>query len=273
MECIESNRGLESTRDDAVKTLLDDVQVRHFNERGFAVLDRVLPAPLLAAMQAECDRNLQLQLDAMDRVGATTLGLSQRNRRYFLPDRFEESNALTAFLFGPLVQSISRSLLGPDAYLFLDLFVVKPPRDGAPFAWHQDGGYLLGRPHKRYLTLWCALDDMTEANGTLSILQYANAPSRDVVAHVKDRISGDLVGYVGNDAGEAIAVPAGSIVVLASDLFHCSGANVSDSPRRAYLASISSEPVRDHGGALWNLAVPLMRDGLAVRCAEAAAQR
>jgi ectoine hydroxylase-related dioxygenase (phytanoyl-CoA dioxygenase family) len=157
----------------------------------------------------------------------------------------------------------------PDAYLFLDLFVVKPPREGAPFAWHQDGGYLLGRPHKRYVTLWCALDDMTVANGTLRVLRYAHAPTRDVVPHVKDRVSGDLIGYRGDEAGEVISVGKGGIVVLASDLFHCSGANVTDAPRRAYLASISPEPVCDHNGALWNLAVPILRHGLPVVRSEA----
>ncbi len=241
--------------------MLSAAQTQHFNKHGYLVIDRVLPPTLLKAMQAESDRNLQLQIAAMDQVGAQTLGLSQRNRRYFLPDRYEDSNALKDFLFGSIVRSIVQPLLGPHAYLFLDLFVVKAPREGTPFAWHQDGGYLLGRSHKRYVTLWCALDDMTEANGTLHVLPYERAPSRDVVAHVKDRATNDFVGYCGDDNGDAVAVSKGSIVVLASDLFHCSGTNTTDAPRRAYLASISPEPILDHSGALWNLAVPILRDG------------
>lgn len=240
---------------------LTSEQIQHFGEHGYTVLDRLIPEALLAAMQAECDRNLQLQLADMDRAGADTLGLTQRDRRYFLPDRFEDSTALTEFLFGPIVRAIVQPLLGSDAYLFLDLFVVKAARDGTPFAWHQDGGYVMGRPHRRYVTLWCALDDMTAANGTLRVLPYGRAPTRDTVPHVKDRSSSDLVGYAGADMGDVVTVQKGSIVVLASDLFHCSGNNVTDSPRRAYVASITPEPVLDHDGELWNFAVPILRDG------------
>lgn len=242
-------------------TLPYAAQAQHFQEHGFVVFERALPSAMLTALQAECDRNLVLQLDAMDRVGTNTLGLSQRDRRYFLPDRFQESSALTSLLFGSIVGEIVQRLLGPDVFLFLDLFVVKAPYEGTPFAWHQDGGYLLGRAHKPYVTLWCALDDMTVQNGTLRVLPYSRAPTRDVVRHTKDRKSNDLVGYFGADEGDAIVVDRGSIVALASDLFHCSGSNVSSAPRRAYLASFSPEPVRDDNGALWNLAVPILRDG------------
>jgi ectoine hydroxylase-related dioxygenase (phytanoyl-CoA dioxygenase family) len=261
MDCTETPSPLASASDEEANAQPNEAQIRHFHEHGYVVLDRVVPPMLLAAMQAECDRNLQLQIEAMEQVGARTLGLSQRDRRYFLQDRYEESEALTDFLFGPLIRPIVRRLIGLDAYLFLDLFVVKAPREGTPFAWHQDGGYLMGRPHEPYVTLWCALDDMTEANGTLRVLPYERAPTRDVVPHIKDRASNDFVGYHGEDKGDAIAIAKGGIVVLASDLFHCSGSNITDAPRRAYLASISPEPVRDHNGALWNLAVPILRDG------------
>lgn len=236
-------------------------EIARFQEHGYLVLDGAIPPDLLAAMQTECDRNLDMQLADMDRAGAHTLGLTQRDRRYFLPDRYDESTALTSLLFGPIIPAIARPLLGPDAYLFLDLFVVKAPREGTPFAWHQDGGYVMGRPHRRYVTLWCALDDMTEANGTLRVLPYGRAPTRNVVPHVKDRASNDLVGYAGDDMGDVVTVQKGGIVVLASDLFHCSGTNVTDAPRRAYVVSISPEPVLDHNGELWNLAVPILRDG------------
>lgn len=242
---------------------LTTAQVEHFRAHGYLVLDRIIEPALLAAMQQECDRNLDLQRADMERVGSDTLGLSQRNRRYFLPDRFDESAALTDFLFGPVVRTIT-ALLGPDAYLFLDLFVVKSAHAGTPFAWHQDSGYLMGQAHRPYITLWCALDDMTSENGTLHVLPYDRAPSRNVTVHVKDRGSNDLVGYNGTDRGDVLAVASGSIIVLASNVFHCSGANLTESPRRAYVVSLSPEPVVDQDGHLWNLAVPIVKDGHAV---------
>jgi len=243
---------------------LSGAQVAQFEREGYLVLHDAIDPALLAGMQAECERNLALQLRDMDRAGTDTLGLTQRDRRYFLPDRFEDSAALCAFLFGARVDAIAAALLGRDAYLLLDLFVVKSQDGGTPFAWHQDGGYLTGMPHRRYITLWCALDDMSEANGTLRVLPYARAASRAVVPHVKDRASHDLVGYAGDDPGDVVTVAAGSIVVLASDLFHCSGGNQTGAPRRAYVASLTAEPVLNEHGLPWNFAVPIRRDGAPV---------
>jgi hypothetical protein len=38
---------------------------------------------------------------------------------------------------------------------------------------------------------------MTEANGTVYLLTYERAGTRDVVPHVRDEASNDLVGYFG----------------------------------------------------------------------------
>src|SRR6185295_7220488 len=135
------------------------------------------------------------------------------------------------------------------------------PKTGLPFAWHQDSGYLLGNPHKSFVSLWCALDEMTEENGALYVLPYSRAGSREVVEHQKDRKVNDLVGYHGSDSGIAVPVPGGSIIVMSSNTFHRSGANVTDQPRRAFLVSYSPEPITDRNGGLWNQAVPFIKGG------------
>ncbi len=244
--------------------VITSADVEQFQQHGYLILENVIPPPLLADLQLECERNLKMQLADMERVGAQTLGLSHRDQRHFLPDRFHESTALTGFLFGDIVSAIIAPLIGRDAWLFLELFVVKCPHSGLPFGWHQDGGYLMGNPHKPYVTLWCALDDMTADNGALCVLPYDRADSRDVVEHVKDKLSNDLVGYHGDDAGVTLTVPKSSIIVLASNVFHYSGSNTTDAHRRAYLASFSPEPITDRKGRLWNLAVPVLKNGVAI---------
>jgi len=90
--------------------------------------------------------------------------------------------------------------------------------------------------HLPYLTCWVALDDMTEANGTVYLLPYSRAGSRDVVKHVRDEKSNDLVGYFGDDPGDPVLVPAGSIACFSSTLLHRSGINATDRMRRVYVA-------------------------------------
>ncbi|MEK6337328.1 MAG: phytanoyl-CoA dioxygenase family protein [Acidobacteriota bacterium] len=196
--------------------------IKQFHQEGYFVLESIMAEQELTQLRIECQKSLDLQVASMETVGAETLGLSHKEKRYSLPCRHEESPCLERFLFGDLMNEIVRSVLGRDAYLFLELFVVKWPRTGLPFAWHQDSGYLLGNPHKPYVSLWCALDDMTEENGALYVLPYSRAGSKEVVEHKKDKKVNDLVGYQGDEPGIALPVPSGSIIVLSSTTFHCS---------------------------------------------------
>ena len=41
-------------------------------------------------------------------------------------------------------------------------------------------------PHRPYVFCWCTLDDVTEENGTVYLLPYDRARTRDRVEHVRD---------------------------------------------------------------------------------------
>ena len=140
-------------------------------------------------------------------------------------------------------------------------YVVKSAEQGIPFSWHQDSGFI-DYPHRPYLTCWIALDDMTEANGTVYLLPYSRAGTRDVVEHVRDQETGDLVGYFGDDSGDPVIVPAGSIACFSTTLFHRSGPNTTDRVRRVYVAQYSAEPILSEDGSQpRRLAEPLLVDG------------
>ena len=81
---------------------------------------------------------------------------------------------------------------------------------------------------RRYLTCWIALDDVSEANGTVYLLPYERAGTRDVVVHVRDEETNDMIGYFGDDAGDPVVVPAGSIACFSSTVFHRSGPNTTE---------------------------------------------
>jgi ectoine hydroxylase-related dioxygenase (phytanoyl-CoA dioxygenase family) len=239
-------------------------QREQFEEEGYFILERAISDTDLAALRAELDRfitNIEAEMDASS---TDVHGLSHRGKRYFIGNRYTEAGGrLDGFLFGDTVADICRATIGDDAYLFGEQFVVKMAEVGLKFAWHQDSGYLkhsLGytRP---YVTLWCALDDMTEANGTISILPFSRAGTREVVDHVKDPELNDLVGYFGDDPGDPVIVPAGSIAVFSSALLHKSGPNRTARPRRGYVVQYSPEPIRRPDGSVFALAAPLMVGG------------
>ena len=66
--------------------------------------------------------------------------------------------------FRPLV-SIAEQLLGDPVRFWHDQVFVKPARDGAVVAWHQDYSYWTRTVPCAHLTAWIGLDDADEENG------------------------------------------------------------------------------------------------------------
>jgi ectoine hydroxylase-related dioxygenase (phytanoyl-CoA dioxygenase family) len=237
-------------------------QRRRYQEDGYFILERVIPNEHLQTLRRELEAAIERVHQQMDEQKTDVLGINHRNRRYFVT-LFRETGKLAEFLFSDYMEQIVRATIGGDAWLFCEQYVVKAAEVGMQFAWHQDSGYVR-IPHKPYVSCWCALDDVTEENGTVYMLPYKRAGTTTRVEHVKDAATNDLVGYHGDDPGEPVVVPAGSIAVFSSTCFHRSGVNRSPQPRRVYLAQYSAEPIlRD--GKPTILAEPFLKDGARVR--------
>jgi ectoine hydroxylase-related dioxygenase (phytanoyl-CoA dioxygenase family) len=214
---------------------------RRFQEEGFFVLERVLPERDLDMLRGECQRFIDERDEEMDRLGVDQVDLDRRGSRYFV-HAYGKSPAVERFLACELMVRIARAALGDTVHLFNEQYVVKAAEQGLPFSWHQDGGFI-EYAHRPYLTCWIALDDVNETNGTVYLLPYSRAGTREVVEHVRDEASNDLVGYTGDDPGDPLIVPAGSIACFSSTVLHRSGANTTDRMRRVYVAQYSAEPI------------------------------
>jgi ectoine hydroxylase-related dioxygenase (phytanoyl-CoA dioxygenase family) len=233
---------------------------RRFREEGFFVLEGILPPDDLDTLRRECQRFIDERDREMDRLGVDTLDLDHRGSRYFV-HAYGNSPALERFLSSDLMVQIARAALGDTVYLFNEQYVVKAAEQGMQFSWHQDSGFI-DYAHRPYLTCWIALDDMTEANGTVYLLPYSRAATREVVEHVHDEESNDRIGYFGDDPGDPVIVPAGSIACFSTTLFHRSGPNTTDRVRRVYVAQYSAEPILSEDGSQPRmLAEPLLVGG------------
>lgn len=241
--------------------------IQQFEQEGFFVLASVIPGEVLDALREECMRYVAVADAEMEAKGLKTSGINHYKKRYFVANRSAESPIMQDFLFSELMVDITRATLGDDVYLFNEQYVVKAADTDTKFNWHQDSGYI-GHYHKPYLSCWCALDDMSEANGTIYILPYSRDgrnTAAELVEHVTETGSNDKVGYHGDDPGDPVIVPAGSIAVFSSRTFHRSGANTTDQYRRSYLAQYSSEPIMNRDGTeLWQRADPVLKDGVRV---------
>jgi ectoine hydroxylase-related dioxygenase (phytanoyl-CoA dioxygenase family) len=231
-----------------------------FREEGFFVLKGAVPPGDLDTLRGECQRFIDERNQEMDRLGVDKLDLDRRGSRYFV-HAYGKSAAIERFLSSDLMVRIAQAALGDTVYLFNEQYVVKAAEQGMHFSWHQDSGFI-DHPHRPYLTCWIALDDMTEANGTVYLLPYSRAGTRAVVKHARDEESNDLIGYFGDDPGDPVIVPAGSIACFSTTLFHRSGPNTTDRVRRVYVAQYSAEPILSEDGSQpLRLAEPLLVDG------------
>jgi ectoine hydroxylase-related dioxygenase (phytanoyl-CoA dioxygenase family) len=234
--------------------------VRQFREEGFFVLKRAVSPDDLDTLRGECQRFIDERDLEMDRRGVDMLDLDRRGSRYFV-HAYGKSPAVERFLSSDLMVQIAQAALGDTIYLFNEQYVVKAAEQGMAFSWHQDSGFI-DYPHRPYLTCWIALDDMTEANGTVYLLPYSRAATRDVVKHTRDQASNDLIGYFGDDPGDPVIVPAGSIACFSTTLFHRSGPNTTDGVRRVYVAQYSAQPIfSEDGSQPLRLAEPLLVEG------------
>jgi len=237
---------------------------QQFQDEGYFILERALGDYFLELLRGECQIFIDLIHAEMDKQGTDVLHINHRGKRYFIGNRWRESTRLHEFLFSDLMAEVCRATLGPDAFLFVEQFVLKAAEVGMKFAWHQDSGYLGPQtPHKPYLSCWCALDDMKVENGTIDILPFSRFDSRETMQHEQEKGTNDMVGYFGEDSGVPVIVPAGSIAVFSSRMFHRSGSNLTKTMRRVYLAQYSCEPIlrNDGSGKSWGMAVPFLKRG------------
>jgi len=238
-------------------------QVEQYKQQGYFVLEGVMSSAQLEGLRSECERYVNAYDAEMEAKGLKSIGISHYKQRYFISNRGGESSIITAFLFSGLMADICKATLGDNAYLFNEQYVVKASDVGTKFAWHQDSGYI-GHYHKPYLSCWCALDDMSVENGTIYVLPYERAGMKadDLVEHVVEEGTNDKIGYHGDDPGDAVIVPAGSIAVFSSRMFHRSGTNTTSQMRRSYLAQYSAEPILSKDGSeIWAQAVPVLQEG------------
>jgi len=240
-----------------------------YDTEGFMILPSVIPKETLEMLREECSYYRGYFDAILEGKGVESDGLTHRGKRYFIPNRYRLSTRLWEFIFSPLMAQVAEATLGPDAYLFHEQWVVKGAEQEMKFSWHQDSGYVKryhpATSHKPYLTCWCALDDVSEVNGTVRLLPYSRADTKETILdHERDEVSSDLVAYFGDDPGDPVSVPAGSIVAFTSYLLHCSGPNTTKHMRRVYLAQYSGAPITHPDGTPWSMAVPFLNGGKVV---------
>lgn len=243
---------------------LTTAQIDHFMREGWTLAEAIVPADHVRLLRDGGQRSIDKIHAEMDANHSDVLGINHRGKRYFSSDPSLANPSLYDFIYSPLMAGICRQLLGPEVNVFWEQYVIKAGEGGHAFAWHQDSGYV-AHEHPRYLTCWVALDDMSEENGTISVLPFNRAPLRGRrEPHRQDPKLNDLVGYDGSDPGELVCCPTGSIALFTSLTLHRSGANRTPRQRRVYLIQYSKGVIAKPDGQPWGRTEVFLRGGQVV---------
>ena len=129
---------------------------------------------------------------------------------------------------------IAEQYVGSDIALFASHYISKPPGDGQPVLWHQDGSYCPLDPME-VVTLWLAVDDSLPENGCMRVIPGTqHMQLHEMKRHTEEanvlssRLDPELVE---EDRAVDIVVPAGGVSVHHPNIVHGSNANTSDRRR------------------------------------------
>ncbi len=223
--------------------------VASFHAQGFARLGRILSdegADTLcnAADELMTERHPGLfyqhdsptgRYEDLD-FGSGWVGASRRYRKL---ERLELVAPFAAWIENALFASIAGTVLGDDVRLYRSVLWNKAPQVGMAVPWHQDDGRFWGLDRAPMLQVWTALDDASEAAGCLEVVPRTHVPG---LASPEGGTVTDESLQQADATENAVSLSAvrGEAILVHNHLWHRTGRNRTDVPRRAVSISFLS---------------------------------
>ncbi len=165
-----------------------------------------------------------------------------------LPD-----NIYSAFVRCRRVVDTMEKLLGGEVYHYHHKMILKEPRVGGAWEWHQDYGYWYdnGCLFPDLASCMIAVDRATRANGCLQVLKGSHLMGRMNHGRVGDQTGADterVQAALGRLEKIYCEVEPGDAIFFHCNLLHRSDRNSSDAPRWAFICcynAASNDPYKE----------------------------
>jgi len=168
---------------------------------------------------------------------------------------------------------VAQQFIGPNLALFASHYISKPPYDGQPVLWHQDGSYWPLEPME-VVTLWLAVDASTPENGCMRVIPGTQTVSLQAMrarTDVSNVLNSEIdPSFVDETRAVDLVLQPGDVSVHQPTIIH--GSNANNSPMRRAGLTIRYIPTSTliAGGSEWpcafllrGAAVPGVNDYLA----------
>ncbi len=222
-------------------TLLGTISKSDFERDGYVIIPDLLTmdeAELLRKV-ARADRDIAANRSSRADGEGGAVELVVRN------DLPEDSIYGAIVRAQPLVE-VMEHLLGDEVYHYHHKMILKEPRTGGAWTWHQDYGYWYnnGCLFPDMASCMIAVDQATKQNGCLQVIRGSHKMGR--VDHVK---RGDQTGADQERIDAAlqqlelvyVELPPGSAVVFHANTLHRSDRNNSETPRWAFICCYNTK--------------------------------
>jgi phytanoyl-CoA hydroxylase len=217
----------------------------HFAAHGWARLGRVACDDAVAAMRARAE---DLMLGVVTYPGLFFQRDSDTGRyddlsygrgyegpslRYRKIEKLEKDPIFRAWIENALFERVARACIGAEPIaIYRALLFAKAEHGGSMLPWHQDGGVFWGLDRAPTLQIWTTLDDAPAEAGCVEVFSGSHlsglaTPLGGVVPEtiVRERSA--------DEQGTKLAARAGEAILIHNHVWHRSGVNGTDHPRRA----------------------------------------
>jgi ectoine hydroxylase len=214
--------------------ILTDAQREQFHHNGFLIVERLFEADEVQMLGriARADHELAAQAASRRDGAGGVIRVSVRNE---LGD-----DIYSAFVRCRRIVETMEKLLGGEVYHYHHKMILKEPRVGGAWEWHQDYGYWYenGCLFPDLASCMIAVDRATRSNGCLQVLKGSHLLGRINHGPVGDQTGADperVQAAVGRLEMVFCVLEPGDTIFFHCNLLHRSDRNDSDSPRWALI--------------------------------------
>ena len=228
--------------------MLNDDQITEFHKSGFIVVPNLLSGEEVELLRtiARQDRAIAAERSSRDDGEGGAVELVVRNE---LP----EDSIYGAIVRSERVVRPMEQLLDGEVYHYHHKMILKEPRTGGAWTWHQDYGYWYDNgclfPHMASCMI--AVDRATRANGCLQVLAGSHHMGRITHVPVGQQTGADLERVRAAEERLQLVyceLEAGSAVFFHCNTLHRSDQNTSEAPRWAFICCYNAarnDPYKD----------------------------
>lgn len=130
---------------------------------------------------------------------------------------------------------IVEEFIGPDIALFSSHYIAKPPGEGQPVLWHQDGVYWPLDPKEDVVTVWLALDQTRPSNGCMRVVPGSQSLELQEIEEntdVDNVLNSETTAEVDTSDAVPVELEPGDVSVHHPNILHGSEPNESYTWRR-----------------------------------------